>query len=104
MKKTFDIGKVVATKTVWDLMESNEAFKAFVSECLSRYILYDWGDIAKPEWELNDRCTAEDGRVIALYWIPDEIEETFEDQFWIITEGDRSVTTLLVGSDEYICD
>lgn len=44
MAKTFETGRVVATRAVWELIENDEKFNAFVSGCLSRYILYDWGD------------------------------------------------------------
>lgn len=99
MAKTFEIGNVVSTRAVWDLMEENEAFRWFVSGCLSRYILYDWGDTCPEDWESNNLAVKNGERVIAVYNIPDEIEDTFENQLWIITEWDRSTTTLLFPSD-----
>jgi len=97
--KTFELGRVVATKALWEMMESNGEFKTFVSGCLSRYILYDWGDTCPEDWESNNYAVKNGERVLAVYNIPDEIEETFEDRIWIITEWDRSVTTLLFPSD-----
>lgn len=99
MAKTFEIGKVVCTRAVWVTMEENEVFKRFVSGCLSRYILYDWGDTCPEDWELNNQAVRDDDRVMAVYNIPDEIEDIFENQFWIITESDRTVTTMLFPSD-----
>lgn len=99
MAKAFEIGRVVATHNVWELMETNAEFKAFVSICLSRYISYDWGDTCEEDWKSNDLAARDGERVIAVYMIPDEIEDTFEDQLWIITEYDRSITTLLFQSD-----
>lgn len=99
MAKTFEIGEVVATRAVWEAMETNAEFKTFVSGCLSRYILYDWGDTCEEDWETNNDAVRNGERVIAVYNIPDAIEELFEDTLWIITEWDRSTTTLLFPSD-----
>ena len=99
MAKTFELGQVVATAAVWELMESNSKFKAFVSGCLSRYILYDWGDTCQEDWQTNNDAVENGERVLAVYDIPDEIEDVFECHLWIITEWDRSATTLLFPSD-----
>lgn len=99
MAKTFEIGKVVCTRAVWETMEENEVFKRFVSGCLSRYILYDWGDTCPEDWKLNNQAVRDGDRVMAVYNIPDEIEDIFENQFWIITESNRTVTTMLFPSD-----
>ena len=99
MEKTFEIGQVVATRAVWELIDQNEEFNAFVSGCLSRYILYDWGDTCKEDWKSNDDAVKNGERVLAVYNVPDEIEEIYEAQLWIITEWDRSVTTLLFPGD-----
>ena len=99
MAKTFEIGRVVATRNVWETIEENEEFKKFVSGCLSRYILYDWGDTCPEDWEMNNQAVRNGDRVLAVYDIPDELEDTFENHLWIITESDRTVTTLLFPSD-----
>ena len=99
VKKVFDIGEVVGTKAVWEAMEEYESFKTFVSGCLSRYILYDWGDTCKEDWESNDEAVKNGDRVIAVYYLPEGIENELDDQLWIITEADRSTTTLLFPAD-----
>lgn len=99
MAKTFEIGRLVSTRAVFDTMEENEEFKTFVSGCLSRYILYDWGDTCPEDWMLNNQAVRDGDRVMAVYNIPDEIEDIYENQLWIITESDRTVTTMLFPSD-----
>ena len=99
MAKTFDIGNVVATRRVWDQMTENEQFHDFVSGCLSRYILYDWGDTCEEDWKANNEAALNGDRVIAVYNIPEDIESDFEENLWIITEADRSATTLLFLTD-----
>lgn len=51
------------------------------------------------DWEANNKAALDGERVIAVYNIPEELESNFEEHLWIITEGDRSVTTLLFPSD-----
>jgi hypothetical protein len=95
----FEIGKVVATRRVWDLMTENQQFHDFVSGCLSRYILYDWGDTCPEDWRANNEAALHGERVMAVYNIPEDMESEFEEHLWIITERDRSATTLLFPSD-----
>ena len=99
MAKTFEIGQVVATRAVWELIDEDQKFNDFVSVCLSRYIMYDWGDTCDEDWEANNTAVLEGERVLAVYNIPEDIESNFEERLWIITERDRSTTTLLFPSD-----
>lgn len=99
MEKTFEIGDVVVTRNVFDAMEEIEEFGIFVSGCLSRYILYDWGDTCDEDWALNDDAVKNGERVMAVYDIPEEMGGLLEEQLWIITEWDRSVTTILFPFD-----
>lgn len=99
MAKTFSLGNVVATKNVWELIDENPMFSQFVTICLSRYIDNDWGDIPEEDWNANDEAVKNGERIVASYQIPLEVEEVYEDRLWIITEWDRSVTTLLFPGD-----
>lgn len=99
MAKTFEIGHVVATKRVWEFIDEDQQFKNFVSGCLSRYILYDWGDTCPEDWMANNKAARHGERVLAVYNIPENLESGFEERLWIITERDRSITTLLFPSD-----
>lgn len=99
MAITFSLGNVAATKSVWELIDSNPEFSKFVTLCLSRYIANDWGELPEEDWKLNDESVKNGERLLASYQIPEYIEEVFEDRLWIITEWDRSVTTLLFPGD-----
>jgi len=99
MAKTFALGKVVATRNVWELIDTNESFSQFVTICMSRYIANDWGDICREDWEANDQAVINGERLLASYVIPEDVKEIYEDRLWIITEWDRSVTTLLFPGD-----
>ena len=93
------IGKIMASDSVFYLMESNTDFKKFAEWCLNRYVLCDWGNTSSVDWKKNDEAVVNGDRVMAVYFIPDDIENTFEDQLWFITEPDRSETRIIFQSD-----
>lgn len=100
MANTFELGRVVATKRVWELIDSDERFNRFVSGCVTRYMMHDWGDLVDEDWAVNDRfVTKKGGRILASYKLPNYVDVEHEDSLWIITEEDRSVTTLLFPGD-----
>ena len=99
MSKTFGLGRVVATARVWNLIESDEAFSKFVSISLSRYIANDWGELNPEDWALNDESVDGEGRLFGSYELPDFFDIDFEDRLWIITEEDRSTTTISFPGD-----
>ncbi len=93
IKPRFNIGRLVATRNVSDQMEKDAAFDAFVSYCFRRYITCDWGDSCKEDKLENDAAVRDGERIVAEY-VYDK-----ETKLWIITEWDRSVTTLLFPED-----
>lgn len=62
-----------------------------------RHILGDWGDICDEDRQLNEEALMCNYRLMSVYRV-DEIEPGFK--LWIITEADRSVTTILL-PEEY---
>lgn len=90
----FNIGALVMTRTVNDLIAANEQFAKEVTLTLHRYLSTDWGDLGKEDKKLNDTAlkTGLD-RILAAY-------STCEGKIYIITEWDRSYTTILF-VDEY---
>lgn len=74
-------------------------FSRFVTGCMSRYIVYDWGDLDPEDWETNDEAVKTGERILASYPLPSDVEVDFEDRLWVITEADRSYTTLLFPGD-----
>lgn len=93
MVKTFEIGKLVATRAVSDRMDSDEKFDTFCQVCMHRYFNADWGDLDEEDRALNDEAIESGDRIFASYIYEDG------EKLWIITEADRSVTTLLFPSD-----
>ena len=64
-----------------------------VAEALSRHAKGDWGTVCKEDWEANDWALSEVGGLLSTY------QATDQTVFWIITEWNRDVTTILLPSD-----
>lgn len=68
---------------------------ALVNELLQRHLRGDWGELDEED-VLQNRLSIEHGmRILSAYILP-----TTGVKVWVITEADRSVTTLLL-PEEY---
>lgn len=93
MKRLFELGLCYATPGALEtLNENNLAYWQF----LDRHASGDWGDLSDHDAALNKASLNPDdpGRIMSSYKMPDG------STIWIITEWDRSVTTVLL-PDEY---
>lgn len=96
----FDMGQLVATRPVGQLREDDPAFNQFVIDSLYRYAREDWGDLSEGDKALNDSAVASEvqgsltDRIVAKY------SKEGQPDILIITEYDRSYTTVLF-PDEY---
>ena len=100
MSENMELGRVVATRRVWDLVESNERFQRFVGACVTRFMLHDWGDLGDEDWDTNDKFARKNGgRILASYKLPDYLDVEFEDSLWIILDKNALVTTILFPGD-----
>lgn len=66
--------------------------EAWVAELLARHQGGDWGDVGGEDGHLNDRALRNGGRLFSAY-------DTDAGRVWIITEADRSATTVLLPSE-----
>ena len=92
----FALGQIVATRGALSaLAETGESPNHF----LRRHLRGDWGDLCDEDRKLNDAAVANEGdsekqdRVLSAYHLKDSTK------IWIISEYDRSVTTILLPSD-----
>ena len=95
----FPLGKLYSTNGVAALQQEEPGFVEFVWRCLERYKRGDWGDMTDNDKARNDEAVAageDGGRIFAAYEHPDEPDW----KIWIISESDRSCTTILF-PDEY---
>lgn len=95
--KSFPLGQVVATPGALDAVPP-----ALMMEGLARHARGDWGTVCPEDAASNDLAVTEGGRILSAYPIdPGKPAKGYgANVFWIITEGDRSVTTFLL-PEEY---
>lgn len=92
MGKKFKMGQLVATRGVVERAQKDHTFAAFVSKSVRLYENCDWGQTCKEDKESNDAALENGERILAVYE-QDGVKEPMK--IWIITEWDRSVTTIL---------
>lgn len=83
------LGRVVATPGVLNAVPRKELLTA-----LERHQNCDWGDVPPEDQKSNNYALRHRERVLSAYTAEDKT------RFWIITEADRSATTLLL-PEEY---
>lgn len=88
--KSFGLGRLLATPGAIDALA-----KAGVqpSDLLRRHSAGDWGDLGQEDDAANDFAVLEGSRILSAYTVGDGV------RIWIITEADRSATTILLPSE-----
>lgn len=86
-KPLFPLGRVVATPGAIDALAKAEQ-SAWVF--LNRHQFGDWGDMDPHDLQENERALKGGSRLFSAYTLKNGI------RLWVITEHDRSCTTLLL--------
>src|SRR5258708_110059 len=86
----FALGKVHATPGAFDLLVR---LKQSPLEFLARHQRGDWGECCPEDAKENERAVAEGYRVLSFY------RTSNGERLWVITEADRSATTLLLPNE-----
>ncbi len=89
MAVRIELGKIVITRGAQDGVHADD-----VAVALTRHSGGDWGEVDPEDRATNDAAAVEGCRVLSVY------RDRGGTRFWIITEADRSVTTILL-PDEY---
>ncbi len=89
MGNNFKLGQIVVTRGIDDRMTESKDFINFVQESLSRLMACGWGDSYVAGSNSNDYAVKNEERILAVYTYADDT------RIWIITEWDRSMTTIL---------
>ena len=94
MTVAINMGRLLMTRGVNDLVAEDEAFAKLVMSSLTRHQRGDWGDLTDEDKQENELSLKEGYRLLSAY------ESEGLPKIWIITEADRSATTILF-PDEY---
>jgi hypothetical protein len=86
-----DLGQLLLTPGASDALLAAAQLPA---EFLLRHQHGDWGDLCAEDRQANERALRLDGRLLSSY------RTRLDAKLWIITDGDRSATTVLL-PDEY---
>jgi len=85
---SFELGQIVITPSALEALPNEEVLTA-----LSRHANGDWGDVSAEDRQENELSLKEGFRLFSVYHTGSNLK------FWIITEADRSVTTILLPDD-----
>ena len=84
----FPLGQTVITSNAQGQLDPEDVLTA-----LRRHAAGDWGDVDEHDRKENELSLKEGFRLLSVY------SDRHDTKFWIITEADRSVTTVLLPED-----
>jgi hypothetical protein len=84
----FPLGRIVATRNAVEKLTWDDILPA-----IKRHLAGDWGDVCADDRKENELSLEKGFRLLSVY-------RSFTGvKFWIITEADRSATTVLMPED-----
>lgn len=86
----FPLGQTVATPAALDAL--NEAGQ-HGGEFLARHHAGDWGEVGDDDRRSNEQSLIDGERLLSVYTLASGVK------LWVVTEADRSATTLLLPDD-----
>ena len=86
----FALGRVVATPGALRALEHAEQLPA---EFLDRHVNGDWGDVPDADKQENELSVEQGFRILSAY------TTSAGEKIWILTEADRSSTTIMLPSE-----
>lgn len=88
MSAKFPLGQTVITPGALEQLSSTA-----IRESLERHERGDWGDVCEDDRRANEQSLTHGARLLSVY------HTNGGTKFWIITEADRSATTILLPSE-----
>jgi hypothetical protein len=82
------LGRTVITPNALEQLRPED-----VPTALARHASGDWGEVDAEDWGANDLSVEDGRRILSAY------RDAHGVKFWIITEADRSATTVLLPED-----
>jgi hypothetical protein len=87
-QQKFPLGEIVITRNAQQTIPADD-----VQRAVTRHSQADWGDLCDNDRRENELSLKDGYRLLSAYHAADGTK------FWIITESDRSVTTVLLPED-----
>lgn len=87
-RKEFRLGFIAVTPNVLETVDGLDVLRA-----IERHASADWGDVDERDRQENELSLREGFRLFSVY------HDRHGVKFWVITEADRSATTVLLPED-----
>ena len=84
----FRLGRIVATPNALRALSQQDMLSA-----IKRHQAGDWGELDEHDRQANDRALTDGTRLFSVY------RSVNGKRFWVITEADRSATSVLLPED-----
>lgn len=88
MTLMFPFGRTIITRNALDRLTNEDVRRALI-----RHGAGDWGDVCAADRQENEVSLREGFRLLSVYRSQSGLK------FWVITEADRSATTVLMPED-----
>ena len=88
MDAKFKVGRTVITTAALELLHPGDVHVA-----LQRHAGGDWGEVCQEDWAENELSLDQGFRLLSVY------RDRNDRKFWIITDANRSATTILLPDD-----
>jgi hypothetical protein len=86
--RKFGLGNICVTRAALGVLTITD-----MNNSLQRHVRGDWGNVGSEDWKSNDGALSEGERLLSVY------QSSAQEVYWIITEWDRTSTTILLPSD-----
>lgn len=90
--KYFTLGRQVVSQKISIEILENKIFAIEIFKAMERFCNKDWGEMDEEDKATNEQALIEGNRIMGAY-------QTCKGKIWIITEADRTVTTILFPSE-----
>src|SRR4051794_38792594 len=90
VRTKFPLGRLVATPGALELIQGEGREPM---EFVERHVRGDWGDLSEHDRLANEAALVNGSRILSSYIV------VGNERVWVLTEHDRSATTILLPSD-----
>ena len=88
LNPTFELGAIYSTLGIKERLSGGQ-----ISQLLNRHARRDWGTCCEHDRKANEDALKAGGRIVSVYRRADGLK------VWVITEADRSATTVLLPNE-----
>ena len=89
--RLFPLGRIYMTRGAVEAFRRRDV--PSIENLITRHATGDWGDMDEQDKAMNDAAVKSGGRIFSAYRLTDNL------RVWIITEWDRSATTVLLPNE-----